>query len=135
MTTLEEVIEIHKELCDEARAIIKIKGRDYNREQQNGGDTLFNMSVSSLLGITKTVTQGILVRISDKFMRLISLTKYPTETPAVKDESVKDTIKDMINYLVYLYIKYKEDQAVISDEDKEQLMKLGEKMANEAKKK
>ena len=132
MSTLAHVLEVHENLCNAARAIIKIKGRDYNREQQIDGDTLFNMSVSAILGITKTVTQGILVRISDKFMRLISLTKVPTETPAVKNESVKDTIQDMINYRVYLYIKYEEERHVeIDEEERKRIMALGEKIANE----
>ncbi|UVF62262.1 hypothetical protein [Nitrososphaeria virus YSH_1032793] len=107
MTKLDEVLRIHQEICEKARSVIETKGRDYNRGQQDK-DTLFNMSVCELLGITENVPQGILVRLSDKFMRLVSLTKDPRENPAVKDESVKDTIEDTINYLVYLYIKYSE---------------------------
>ncbi len=107
MTKLEEVLSIHQQTCDKARSIIKTKGQDYNRGQQDK-DTLFNMSVCEILGITDNVPQGILVRLSDKFMRLVSLTKNPLENPAVKNESVNDTIEDMINYLVYLKIKYNE---------------------------
>jgi hypothetical protein len=110
MATLEEVIKNHEDLCKEARDIISKKGHDYNREQQAGGDTLFNMRVSHLLGITDTPTQGVLVRLSDKFMRLNSLTKNPHARAAVKDESIRDTIKDTINYLTYLYIFYQEAQ-------------------------
>ena len=47
-------------------------------------------------------------RISDKIMRLVSLTKNPDTISEVKDESVQDTIEDTINYLVYLYCKYEE---------------------------
>lgn len=108
MATLEQVIKNHEDLCNEARAIIEKKGHDYNREQQQGGDTLFNMRVSYVLGVTDTLTQGVLVRLSDKFMRLNSLTKNPTITASVKDESVRDTIKDAINYLTYLYVFYQE---------------------------
>lgn len=107
MTTLSDVLKIHQETCDKARSIIESKGRDYNRGQQDK-DTLFNMSVCELLGITDNIPQGILVRLSDKFMRLVSLTKDPKENPAIKNESVNDTIEDMINYLVYLKIKYTE---------------------------
>ena len=77
-------------------------------QQQNGGDTLYNLTVSTVLGITDTTTQSILVRISDKIMRLVSLTKNPDTISEVKDESVQDTIEDTINYLVYLYCKYEE---------------------------
>lgn len=110
MTKLEKVITTHKELCDNARKIIKLKGRDYNRKQQNNGDTLFNLTVAKQLGIVDTTTQSILVRISDKMMRLISLTSNPRETPAVKNESVRDTIEDTVNYMVYLYCKYEEER-------------------------
>lgn len=110
MAKLEDVIATHKEICDKARSVIEIKGKDYNRGQQDK-DTLFNMAVCEILGITDTVTEGILVRLSDKFMRLISLTKNPLENPAVKNESVRDTIEDTINYLVYLWIKYEEARA------------------------
>lgn len=109
MTTLDEVLKIHDDICSKSRSVIAIKGRDYNRGQQDK-DTLFNMSVAPLLGIVDNVPQGILVRLSDKFMRLISLTKDPLENPAVTNESVRDTIEDTINYLVYLYIKYEEER-------------------------
>jgi len=115
MPTLEHVLKVHKEMCDEARSIIEIKGHDYNREQQLTGNTLFNLTVCCLLGVVKTVTQGILVRLSDKMMRLISLTKDPTVQAEVKYESIRDTVKDMINYLVYLYIVYLEERADVKE--------------------
>jgi len=108
MTSLTEVLAAHSNICEEAIQLVEKKGADYNRAQQLDGDTLFNLKVSSLLGVVNTPTQGLLVRIIDKLMRLVSLTKYPIENPEVKDESVRDTIKDTINYLVYLYILYKE---------------------------
>ena len=117
MPTREHVIKTHKAICDEARAIIETKGHDYNREQQLTGNTLFNLTVCCLLGIVKTTTQGILVRLSDKLMRLISLTKDPIVDAAVKDESIRDTVKDMINYLVYLYIVYIEERCNVSDKE------------------
>lgn len=82
-------------------AIIDKKGADYNREQQEAGDTLFNLRVCALLGIVPSTEEGILVRLSDKFMRLISLTK-PGREAAVSNESVLDTIDDVHNYIDYL---------------------------------
>jgi hypothetical protein len=108
MTTLDIILKTHAELCDEARKIVSQKGHDYCRQQQNNGDTLFNMTVCEKLGIVDTTTQGILVRLSDKLMRLVSLTKDPSVTAQVNNESIRDTIKDTINYMVYLYIKYEE---------------------------
>ena len=108
MTSLDEVFEEHMAICSEARSLVKVKGADYNREKQLNGDTLFNLKVSTLLGLTNSPTQALLVRIIDKIMRLISLTTNAETNPEVKDESVRDTIKDTINYLVYLFVMYKE---------------------------
>lgn len=83
---------------------------DYARYQHKNGDTLANISNSKNWGITDTVCQGLLVRLGDKFSRLISLTKNPQENAEVKDEKVSDTIEDMINYLIYLKIKYQEER-------------------------
>jgi|TARA_R110000796_G_scaffold160349_1_gene277190 hypothetical protein len=110
MTTLDKVLTTHDKLCGNAKSIIETKGRDYNRKQQNNGDTLFNLTVAKQLGIVDSVTQSILVRISDKLMRLVSLTSNPKEEPAVTTEKVQDTIEDSINYLVYLYCKYEEER-------------------------
>lgn len=100
-TTVQEVKEFRQWLFQESMALIDRKGADYNRDQQDAGDTLFNLRVSEILGITPSTEEGILVRLSDKFMRLISLTK-PGREAAVKDESVLDTIKDVHNYVDYL---------------------------------
>ena len=83
---------------------------DYARDQHKNGDTLANISNSKNWGITDTVCQGLLVRLADKFSRLISLTKNPNENPMINDEKVSDTIEDMINYLIYLKIKYDEER-------------------------
>ena len=83
---------------------------DYARNQHKNGDTLANISNSKNWGITDTVCQGLLVRLADKFGRLISLTKNPSENPMVSDEKVSDTIEDTINYLIYLKIKYDEER-------------------------
>jgi hypothetical protein len=110
MSSLTKVLQTHKQLTSKAFALVARKGKDYNRKQQQSGDTLFNLSVSKLLGIVDYTTASILVRLSDKFMRLVSLTSNPKEQPEIKSEKVEDTIVDMINYLVYLYVKYQEER-------------------------
>lgn len=117
MATLEEVLQTRKELYEKSSGIIKKKGMDYNRNQQEK-DTLFNMRVSSLLGITNNPCQGILVRLSDKLMQLSSLTVDPSQNPEVKDESVEDTIADAHNYLDYLLVFYREEREKIQNENK-----------------
>ena len=94
-------------MCNAARDLIEKKGMDYNRAQQKE-DTLFNMKVATLLGITDTNTQSVLVRLSDKFMRFISLAKDPSVKPANAEEKIEDTVLDIINYTIYTYIMHKE---------------------------
>lgn len=108
MITLKQVLEKHIKLCDESRALIEKKGHDYNRSQQKSGDTLFNLRVAKLLGIVDTNTKSVLTRFCDKVMRLISLTSEPNIDASVKDESIEDTIKDIINYAVYIDLFYEE---------------------------
>lgn len=100
MPSLEKVKQFRQQMFQESMTLIDKKGADYNRQQQNNGDTLFNLRVSELLGIVPTAEQGILVRLSDKFMRLISLMPIDVEA-AVKDESIRDTVRDFHNYLDY----------------------------------
>ena len=113
--TIEEVLKERQERFEASTAVIKTKGADYNRKQQGQGDTLFNMRVSTLLGITDNECQGVLVRLSDKFMRLSSLCADPTANPEVKDESVIDTIDDIHNYIDYLALFYKEARKKLED--------------------
>ncbi len=108
MASLPDVIKEHDKICQEARDLIAKKGHDYNREAQDTGDTLFNLRVAHLVGIVNNPCVGILVRLSDKFQRLNSLTKDPTVEPEVKGEAVRDTIRDIINYSIYLGIFYDE---------------------------
>jgi hypothetical protein len=86
-------------MFDKSFSVIEKKGADYNRSQQLGGDTLYNLRVCETLGIVPSAEVGILVRLSDKFMRLISLA---SEEPAVVDESFEDTVCDIHNYVDYL---------------------------------
>jgi hypothetical protein len=99
--SLDQVKQFRQEMYQKSASLIDRKGADYNRDQQQAGDTLFNLTVAEVLGIVPSAEEGILVRLSDKFMRLISLTK-PGRDAAVSDESVLDTIADVHNYVDYL---------------------------------
>lgn len=101
MPTLSAVLRFRRQMFDTSLALVEQKGADYNRDQQQSGNTLFNLAVCEILGIVPSIEAGILVRLSDKLMRLISLTK-PGREAAVRDESVLDTIRDCHNYLDYL---------------------------------
>jgi len=104
----EALLEMRKRLNREADQLLVAKGNDYNAQQQDSGDTLFNLRVCAMLGIVPSPVDGILVRISDKFMRLISLTR-PGVTQKVLDEKIEDTVKDAKNYLDYLLAIWKEE--------------------------
>lgn len=104
--SVEELLAYRKELFTKADALISKKGHDYNREQQESGDTLFNLRVCEILGIVPITERGILVRLSDKFMRLISLVQVGV-APKNQDEKIEDTVLDIINYASYLSLIWK----------------------------
>lgn len=98
MITVDQILAIRKELYDMSTAVITTKGHDYNRQQQESGDTLFNLRVASLLGVVDSPAKSVMVRMIDKVMRMISLTDAD---PAVKGESITDTVADLHNYADY----------------------------------
>ena len=100
MPSLEDVLKFRDEMYHCSIALVQRKGADYNRTQQDAGDTLFNLQVAEMLGIVPTAERGILVRLSDKFMRLVSLMQ-PGVDPAVTSESLRDTVLDIHNYIDY----------------------------------
>ena len=103
----ESLINMRQRLNIKADALLVAKGNDYNSAQQEGGDTLFNLRVCALLGIVPSPVDGVLVRMSDKLMRLVSLTR-PGTVQKVKDESLEDTVVDLRNYGDYLLALVKE---------------------------
>ena len=50
----------------------------------------------------------------DKFMRLISLTKEPGREPEVVDEKVRDTARDVHNYIDYLVLLYEKRRDLLA---------------------
>lgn len=110
-TTLDAVTKIHSALCADALALVAKKGADYNRAEQKSGDTLANLKTAKRIGLVDSSCTAILVRIMDKIMRLKSLCK-PGEKPANTDEKVRDTVVDVINYVIYLYILWAEENDI-----------------------
>ena len=101
--TQTEYLDFHERLCGLARALSAAKNTDYADPDARQHDPLAvfaNFCQCANLNIC-TVEQGFLVRLSDKFSRLANLLRVGHEQ-AVKDESVDDTIKDIINYVVLL---------------------------------
>lgn len=117
MVTVNELIEYHTKVCENARRLISIKGSDYSRiTSHNNGDTLSNLRLPKELKIVKYNTQTVLTRLAEKYARLISLTVDPTINPEVKDETVSDTIEDCINFLVYLKVFYDEEHIIVEQD-------------------
>lgn len=91
----EEFFKFIEETYAEALSITKKKNADY----ADGADPFKNFKMSELIGVTPE--RAILVRISDKMARVSNLL-LPGKEAKVKDETIQDTILDMINYLAIL---------------------------------
>lgn len=99
--TKAEYLKFHEEFCRQMMEITKRKNADYTGDSPS---PFANFVKVETLGITDVET-GFLVRLTDKFSRIISFAKKGELQ--VKDESVTDTIADACNYLILLaaYIK------------------------------
>lgn len=89
-----ELFKLHTDLTTQAYALIQAKNTDYGKKK----DIFHSLRRHGL--------HGICVRLNDKLSRLESFEEKGFN--AVKDESVKDTILDIINYAVLFYAYHKE---------------------------
>ena len=106
----DELMQHHVALCEEARALMRVKNHDYA-----GKDTetpWMNFQRSEIMGLCKT-EQAFMVRILDKISRLITYTT--SGELMVKGEGVKDSIVDIINYMV-LFSAFIEDGKAEEDD-------------------
>lgn len=104
--------DFHADMCKRALDLSVRKNQDYARPGESPNDPFAvfkNFRRAELLGIC-TTEQGFLVRMTDKFCRLTNLLKPGTEAE-VKDESVEDTMLDIINYtcLLAAYLRTKKE--------------------------
>ena len=105
----EALLAMRARLNAKADDLLVRKGSDYNSQQQEQGDTLFNLRVCALMGVVPSAVDGVLVRMSDKLMRLISLTR-PGVIQKVSEETFEDTTVDLRNYGDYLLALVKEQK-------------------------
>lgn len=89
VTNVDQLMEIHNELVTEAWDLMKTKNADYAGES----DPFRNFR--------RYGTLGVLVRLSDKIARLETF--HERGEFSVKDESLRDTVRDIINYAVIFY--------------------------------
>jgi len=81
-----------------------------NSDYAELGEPLSNLKMSSQFGIEPWI--GVLVRLSDKWSRLVQLARKYTmgETESVTGETIKDTLKDLAVYsLLCLILKEEEE--------------------------
>jgi len=95
----DELLKLHDALTKEAKELMARKNHDYS-----GGESrelpFLNFSRVESMGIT-TTEKGFLVRMTDKMSRLSTFCKEGDFK--VSDETLKDTILDIINYSILLY--------------------------------
>lgn len=89
-------------LLDKQKEIALKKNSDYAGER----DFLGNFKMAEALGIKPST--GIAIRLSDKWSRVCQLIQK--DKPAVKDESLEDTLLDMANYSILMILCLKEEQ-------------------------
>lgn len=109
--TQQEYKEFVKSTLDEIGSLIARKNSDYS----DGGDAFANVRLAEREADIPT-EKGIYVRLSDKFKRLSNGIKG--QEFKVNDETMKDTIHDLIGYSLLLlgYMKSKEQLAVPREE-------------------
>ena len=95
--TRDELLQYHSEICKEARDLMSLKNKDYAGSE--GNEPFANFTRVESMGIC-TTEQGFLTRITDKMSRLSSFIHAGKMN--VEDESFKDTVVDVINYMVLL---------------------------------
>lgn len=106
------IVDVIGKIYNDALDIVKKKNHDYASTE----DPFKNFRNSEMVGVR--VERGILVRILDKISRISNLIDRDAK---VKDESIEDTLIDVINYsallLAYrrMYSKEKEREFAIGD--------------------
>lgn len=91
--SIEEKIEVHKELLDGLHNLYITKNRDY-------GDSVHDT-------YEKYGLVSFLVRLEDKLNRARTLSK---QAAVVQDEKIEDTLMDMANYAILAVIELKGDK-------------------------
>jgi hypothetical protein len=105
-----ELLANHEVLCTKARELMKRKNSDYAGKR--GNEPFANFTRCEAMDICST-EQGFLVRLTDKMSRLSSFVE--SGVFEVKDESLEDTIVDIINYAV-LFQSYVQSKKTIDSE-------------------
>jgi hypothetical protein len=103
----QEYFEFHQALCDEALELSKRKNADY--AGADGNHPFANFTRCENMGVC-TTEKGFLVRLTDKMSRLSTFSE--TGQFMVADESFRDTLIDVVNYVCLLgaYVEAKKNE-------------------------
>ena len=93
--TREEYLKLVETEFANILKMVKAKNQDYCG---NNPDPFANFKMVEQFGVCSTET-GILTRLCDKYSRVVSLIDKEAQ---VKDESIEDTLRDIIGYSVLL---------------------------------
>lgn len=95
------------ELIEEMVATYRRKNSDYSDSEN---DPFRNFRFIELAGTP--AFDGVLARLSDKFIRIMNLRKKEKEgrEVAVKSEAITDTLLDLANYAIIALVLYEEEQ-------------------------
>ena len=101
----ETLLSFHKKICNESYELMKRKNHDY-AGGENGVNPFANFTRCEDMGFT-TTARGFGVRLTDKVSRLSTFCE--TGILKVSDEGLKDTVQDIINYVI-LFLAYTEQE-------------------------
>lgn len=104
MKTNKDLIQYHRDMIERCHAMLASKNQDYAN-----GSAFGNLDMCEQMGACST-EMGILIRMTDKLSRLLSLIQSGNEAQ-VKDESVHDTCEDIVNYSVLMSAKIRSRQS------------------------
>jgi hypothetical protein len=94
-----ELLDVHDEMSSAALHLMQMKNADYAEND----DPFGNLNMIEYLSHGKYLAElGIAVRMSDKLSRVFNALERPLE---VQDETLYDTLLDVINYAVLLVAK------------------------------
>ena len=102
----EENITEHPEfrkITDKMIEIHRKKNTDYG-----GGDPFGNFREA--LDFNVSMFKGVLIRLSDKYSRLKSLSRKKDYVGEFEGESIEDTLIDLANYSIIALIMYREER-------------------------
>lgn len=120
----EELLAFFDKTVAEMRALMVAKNHDYTANAD--ADALLNFHMVEIMSPKIKTEYGFITRMSDKLMRLAAFATL--DDMKVKDEGVKDTLKDIANYAVLWmahHHKKGHPMAAMDPYDAEQAMQSG----------